>query len=50
MSSNSNVKWQDIEALLFSMRTMGAEVDLKEDGVLPMIMDIIPILPAHPKI
>ncbi|WAQ83992.1 hypothetical protein PtA15_4A443 [Puccinia triticina] len=42
--------WQDIEALLFSMRTMGAEVDLKEDGVLPMIMDIIPILPAHPKI
>ncbi|KAA1115189.1 Nuclear import receptor [Puccinia graminis f. sp. tritici] len=50
LSSSSNVKWQDIEAPLFSMRTMGAEVDLKEDGILPMIMDIIPRLPAHPKI
>ncbi|OAV89174.1 hypothetical protein PTTG_08632 [Puccinia triticina 1-1 BBBD Race 1] len=50
MPSNSNVKWQDIKAPLFLMRTMGAKVDLKEDGVLPMIMDIIPRLPAHPKI
>jgi transportin-3 len=50
LSNNSNVKWQEIEAPLFSMRTMGAEVDPQDDGILPMIMDIIPRLPAHPKI
>ncbi|KAH9473766.1 hypothetical protein MJO29_000822 [Puccinia striiformis f. sp. tritici] len=50
LSSGSTVKWQDLEAPLFSMRTMGAEVDPQDDGVLPMIMDIIPRLPAHPKI
>lgn len=50
LSSGSSVKWQDIEAPLFSMRTMGAEVDLQDDSVLPLIMDIIPRLPAHPKI
>ncbi|KNZ59231.1 hypothetical protein VP01_177g10 [Puccinia sorghi] len=50
LSNNSNVKWQDIEAPLFSMRTMGAEVDPQDEGILPMIMDIIPRLPAHPKI
>ncbi|CAH7688350.1 nuclear localization sequence binding protein [Phakopsora pachyrhizi] len=48
--SDSNAKWQDIEAALFSMRTMGAEVDEGEDEVLPLIMDLIPKLPFHPKI
>jgi transportin-3 len=42
--------WQEIEAPLFSMRSMGAEVDADDDTVLPHIMDLIPKLPAHPKI
>lgn len=43
-------KWQDLEAPLFSMRTMGAEVDPRDDEIMPRIMDLIPKLPNHPKI
>ncbi|WVR06683.1 hypothetical protein IAU60_003715 [Kwoniella sp. DSM 27419] len=42
--------WQEIEAPLFSMRSMGAEVDPDDDEVLPHIMDMLPKLPEHPKI
>jgi transportin-3 len=42
--------WQEIEAPLFSMRSMGAEVDLGDDEVMPRIMDLIPLLPTHPRI
>lgn len=42
--------WQAIEAPLFSMRSMGAEVDPHDNEVMPLIMDLIPKLPAHPKI
>lgn len=49
-NKGGQVRWQDIEAPLFSMRTMGAEVDPREDTVLPLIMDVIPKLPHHPKI
>lgn len=44
------VVWQEVEAPLFSMRSMGAEVDPNDDEVLPHIMDLIPNLPAHPRI
>ncbi|KAG8901213.1 Nuclear import receptor [Tulasnella sp. 403] len=44
------VSWQDIEAPLFSMRSMGAEVNPDDDEVLPKIMDLIPKLPAHPRV
>ncbi|MBW0475818.1 hypothetical protein O181_015533 [Austropuccinia psidii MF-1] len=50
LANEVNSKWQDIEAPLFSMRTMGAEVDPKDDSILPMIMEVIPRLPTHPKI
>ncbi|KAG0141932.1 hypothetical protein CROQUDRAFT_67819 [Cronartium quercuum f. sp. fusiforme G11] len=50
LGRSTTARWQDIEAPLFSMRTMGAEVDPKDDQVLPLIMSIIPKLPAHPKI
>lgn len=50
LDKNVPVRWQDIEAPLFSMRTMGAEVDPKNDQILPLIMGIIPKLPPHPKI
>lgn len=42
--------WQEIEAPLFSMRSMGAEVDPDDDEVMPHIMDLLPKLPAHPRI
>ena len=42
--------WQEIEAPLFSMRSMGAEVDPDDDEVLPHIMDMLPRLPEHPRI
>ncbi|KAJ9101702.1 hypothetical protein QFC21_003040 [Naganishia friedmannii] len=42
--------WQEVEAPLFSMRSMGAEVDPNDDEVLPHIMDMLPTLPRHPKI
>lgn len=45
-----SVQWQEIEAPLFSMRSMGAEVDPNDDEVLPHIMDMLPALPDHPKI
>ena len=42
--------WQEIEAPLFAMRSMGAEVDPSDDSAVPKIMDLIPSLPTHPKI
>lgn len=42
--------WQEIEAPLFSMRSMGAEVDPDDDEVLPHIMALLPTLPDHPRI
>lgn len=50
--SKPSPSWQEIEAPLFSMRSMGAEVDHDndEDEVLPLIMDMLPKLPDHPRI
>ncbi|KZT05860.1 ARM repeat-containing protein [Laetiporus sulphureus 93-53] len=45
-----NVSWQEIEAPLFSMRSMGAEVDPTDDKAVPKIMDLIPLLPTHPRV
>lgn len=42
--------WQEIEAPLFAMRSMGAEVDPSDDSTVPKIMDLIPSLPTHPKV
>jgi transportin-3 len=42
--------WQEIEAPLFSMRSMGAEIDPGDDEVLPKIMDLLPSLPQHPRV
>jgi hypothetical protein len=42
--------WQEIEAPLFSMRSMGAEVDNDDENILPHIMDMLPRLPEHPRI
>ncbi|TKY86824.1 hypothetical protein EX895_004465 [Sporisorium graminicola] len=49
-STPETLKWQDVEAPLFSMRAMGAEADPRDDQVLPQIINIIPTLPDHPKL
>ena len=46
----STVSWQEVEAPLFSMRSMGAEVDSDDEKVVPKIMELIPSLPNHPRI
>lgn len=42
--------WQAIEAPLFSLRSMGAEVDPNDNDAVPLIMSLLPSLPAHPKV
>ncbi|OBZ78618.1 Uncharacterized protein C11G11.07 [Grifola frondosa] len=44
------ISWQEIEAPLFSMRSMGAEVDPADEKAVPKIMDLIPSLPPHPRV
>lgn len=45
-----SISWQEIEAPLFAMRSMGAEVDVDDKSAVPKIMDLIPSLPSHPRI
>ena len=42
--------WQEVEAPLFALRSMGAEVDLADQNAVPKIMDLIPQLPSHPRV
>jgi len=44
------VQWQQVEAPLFSMRSMGAQLDVHDDRVVPQIIDIVPRLPNHSRI
>jgi len=50
MQKGSAVSWQEIEAPLFSIRAMGAQVDPTDNSVLPLIMDMLPTLPRHTRI
>ncbi|CDR42968.1 CYFA0S10e04346g1_1 [Cyberlindnera fabianii] len=45
-----NAKWQDVEAPLFSLRAMAKEVSLKEDTIMPQIMELLVQLPENVKI
>lgn len=45
-----SVPWQKIEAPLFALRTMGKKVSDSEGKMLPDIMEMLPKLPAHPKV
>ncbi|KAL0080626.1 armadillo-type protein [Phycomyces blakesleeanus] len=42
--------WQQIEAPIFSLRSMGSEVPSDENEVMPQIMEFLSKLPDHPKI
>ncbi|KAJ7492711.1 armadillo-type protein [Mycena latifolia] len=44
------ISWQEIEAPLFAMRSMGAEIDPSDNDAVPKIMDLIPSLPNHPRV
>lgn len=53
LNDNENgisVKWQEIEAPLFSMRAMAREVNIENNQVLVEIMSILTKLPNHEKI
>lgn len=50
LATGPSVTWQEIEAPLFSMRSMGAEIDTNDDMAVPKIMDLIPSLPPHPRV
>lgn len=49
-SSPITSSWQEIEAPLFSLRSMGSEIADTESVMLPQIMQLIPHLPEHPKL
>jgi transportin-3 len=50
LSSPTSIRWQEVEAPLFSLRTMCREVSLNESKYIPEIMGMLPNLPDHPKI
>lgn len=50
LAQGPNTPWQKVEAPLFAMRSMGAEVNAKDEHTVPMIMQLIPTLPTHTRI
>ncbi|KAG7099161.1 hypothetical protein E1B28_001032 [Marasmius oreades] len=51
LSNNaSTLSWQEVEAPLFALRSMGAQIDPKDNRAVPKIMDLIPSLPNHPRV
>ncbi|KAF9180617.1 Nuclear import receptor [Haplosporangium sp. Z 11] len=49
-ASQSPPKWQEVEAPLMALRSMGAQVEPEENEILPEIMKLLSQLPEHPKI
>ncbi|KAG0243782.1 Nuclear import receptor [Actinomortierella wolfii] len=49
-ASKPNPKWQEVEAPLMALRSMGSQIETDESEVLPQIMHLLSQLPAHPKI
>lgn len=50
VAAGDAVKWQDVEAPLFSMRSMGSKIDVRDNDLVPRIMEMLPKLPPHPRI
>lgn len=50
LARGSATSWQEVEAPLFALRSMGAEIDPADNAAVPKIMDVIPLLPNHPKV
>ncbi|KAG0260244.1 Nuclear import receptor [Actinomortierella ambigua] len=49
-ASKPTPKWQEVEAPLMALRSMGSQVESDENEVMPQIMHLLSQLPAHPKI
>ncbi|KAG8864387.1 Nuclear import receptor [Serendipita sp. 405] len=50
MSGNA-VAWQEVEAPLFAMRALGGEIDwTQQNEKILKIMEVLPGLPAHPRV
>ncbi|KAF9427872.1 Nuclear import receptor [Podila epigama] len=49
-ASKPEPKWQEVEAPLMALRSMGSQVEPEENEVLPEIMKLLSQLPDHPKI
>ncbi|KAF5374946.1 hypothetical protein D9758_000371 [Tetrapyrgos nigripes] len=45
-----NLSWQEVEAPLFALRSIGGRVDPNDSVAVPKIMDLIPSLPDHPRV
>ncbi|SCU83321.1 LAFA_0D02916g1_1 [Lachancea sp. 'fantastica'] len=43
-------RWQDLEAPLFSLRTMAHEVSKNESVMLPQLIQVLCKIPEHPKV
>ncbi|VDB99715.1 unnamed protein product [Peniophora sp. CBMAI 1063] len=50
LGKGAQAAWQEVEAPLFAMRSMGAELDPTEESAVPRIMEIIPLLPNHQRV
>lgn len=50
INAGNRIKWQEIEALLFSIRCMAKEVQTNENKILPEIMNYLIQLPENPKV
>jgi transportin-3 len=50
LARGPDASWQEIEAPLFAMRSMGAEIDPEDNSAVPKIMQLIPSLPNHPRV
>ncbi|KAK5774197.1 hypothetical protein RI543_004484 [Arxiozyma heterogenica] len=50
LNNTSRNEWQNLEAALFSLRTMAQEIPLTENKFLPQIIQIICNLPEIPKL
>ncbi|KAF8971485.1 armadillo-type protein [Flammula alnicola] len=50
LARGPDASWQEIEAPLFAMRSMGAEIDPEDNSAVPKIIDLIPSLPNHPRV
>ncbi|KAG8830659.1 Nuclear import receptor [Serendipita sp. 399] len=49
--SGSVVAWQEVEAPLFAMRALGGEIDwTQQNDKILKIMEVLPGLPAHPRV
>ena len=46
ITGQSTLPWQSIEAAMFALRAMGSEVSIKEDEIMPKIMDAVLSLDA----